>query len=513
MTRARLAPLLVAIGLALAGFAPVEAHAETTLRTLIYSDLRGLIPGASPDVSTGTVLQNIYEGLVAWRSDGAVAPMLAKSIDVSPDGLVYTFTLRDGVRFHNGAPLTSREVVWTWRRFLDPAQKWPCRANFDGERQIHIVSVEAKDDMTVVFRLEKPAGALLTTMARSDCDSTGIAHPDSVDASGAFTRAIGTGPFRLAEWKKGEYVELERFADYASRAEPSKGLAGGKKALVDKLRFLIIPDQSSAKLALQSGAIDVYWDMPPDFARDLAGDANVKIALAPVAATNNIVMETTDPVLKDARVRQAISAALDTAAMRDALTAGFGKAGGSLITPTSAYYGQVERAGAIYDPEAAKRLLAEGGYKDEKIAITTNGQYGRMRDTAVLAQAMLQAVGVNAEVDVVDFAKQFDRYYKGAYQLMVWDTTPYLDPIFIFDRFIGDKAKQPEKIWDDPEAIALLQQLFDAPDPARRQPLFDALQRLCLADAPLVAWNFRITPTGLRSNVEGYEAWSGEKAP
>src|SRR5271157_2918108 len=166
-----------------------------------------------------------------------VAPMLAKSVDVSPDGLTYTFTLRDGVKFHNGASLTSREVVWTWKRFLDPTNNWSCRANFDGTRQIHIVSVEAKDDKTVVFRLEKPAGALLTTMARSDCDSTGIAHPDSVDTSGAFTLAMGTGPFRLSEWKKGEYVELERFADYSSRTEPTDGLAGAKKALVDKLRF------------------------------------------------------------------------------------------------------------------------------------------------------------------------------------------------------------------------------------------------------------------------------------
>ncbi|HLW92706.1 MAG TPA: ABC transporter substrate-binding protein [Roseiarcus sp.] len=501
-----------ALTFALAVATIASARAETALRTLISTDIRGLAPGTGPDFATGTVLQQIYEGLVAWRSDGTVAPMLAKSIDVSPDGLAYTFTIRDGVKFHNGAPLTSKEVVWTWKRFLDPANNWSCRANFDGTRQIHIVSVEAKDDMTVVFRLEKPAGALLTMMARSDCDSTGIAHPDSVDANGAFTRAIGTGPFRLAEWKKGEYVELERFADYASRPEPTDGLAGGKKALVDKLRFLIIPDQSSAKLALQSGALDVFWDIPGDFARDLASDKNIKIVVSPVAGTNNIVMETTDPVLKDVRMRRAIAAALDTAALREALTAGFGKAGGSLITPTSAYYGEVERAGNVYDLEAAKRLLAEAGYKGEKITITTNAQYGRMHDTAVLAQAMLQAAGINAEVDVVDFAKQYDRYYKGAFQLMTWDTTPYLDPILIFDRFIGDKSKQPEKIWDDPKAIDLLNQLYQTSDPAKRQPIFDELHRLYLADAPLVAWLFRNVPTALRDNVEGYEPWPGEKA-
>ena len=160
----------------------------------------------------------------------------------------------------------------------------------------------------------------------------------------------------------------------------------------------------------------------------------------------------------------------------------------------------------------AKRHLAEVGYKGEKITIATNAQYGRMHDTAVLAQAMLQAIGINAEVDVVDFAKQFDRYHKGAYQLMTWDTTPYPDPMFIFDRFIGDKSKQPEKIWDDPNAIDLLNQLFQTSEPAKRQPIFDALHRLYLANAPLVAWLYRVVPTAVRSNVEGDEPWPGEKA-
>ena len=128
--------ILVACGLMIAAVSP--ARAESVLRTMITTDIRGLMPGNSPDDNTGTVLQNIYEGLVAWRADGTVAPMLAKDIETSADGRTYTFTLRDGVRFHNGAPLSSREVVWTWERFLDPKSGWPCRANFDGTRQIKI---------------------------------------------------------------------------------------------------------------------------------------------------------------------------------------------------------------------------------------------------------------------------------------------------------------------------------------------------------------------------------------
>jgi peptide/nickel transport system substrate-binding protein len=101
--------ILVAFGLMIAAVS--GARAESVLRTMIATDIRGLMPGNSPDDNTGTVLQNIYEGLVAWRADGTVAPMLTKDIETSADGKTYTFTLRDGVRFHNGAPLSSREVV------------------------------------------------------------------------------------------------------------------------------------------------------------------------------------------------------------------------------------------------------------------------------------------------------------------------------------------------------------------------------------------------------------------
>ena len=93
---------------------PFAARAESVLRSMVTTDIRGLMPGNSPDDNTGLVLQQIYEGLVAWRADGTVAPMLAKTVATSADGRTYTFVLRDGVTFHNGAPLTSMEVAWTW---------------------------------------------------------------------------------------------------------------------------------------------------------------------------------------------------------------------------------------------------------------------------------------------------------------------------------------------------------------------------------------------------------------
>ena len=162
------------------------------------------------------VLNRVYAAIRVVDARRAFT-MLAKEIATSADGRTYTFTLRDGVTLHNGAPLTSAEVVWSWQRFLDPKSGWPCRANFDGTRQIKVVAVEASTPTQIMFRLAEPSGAFLSMLARSDCDSTGIAHPDSVGPDGTWKAAIGTGPFKLADWRRGQYVELTRHDAYVPR--------------------------------------------------------------------------------------------------------------------------------------------------------------------------------------------------------------------------------------------------------------------------------------------------------
>ena len=485
------------------------ARAERVLRTLITTDIRGLMPGNSPDDNTGLVLQHIYEGLVAWRSDGTVAPMLAREIETSPDGRTYTFTLRDGVKFHNGAPLTSREVVWTWGRLLDAKSAWPCRTNFDGTRQIKVVAVEAPSQAKVVFRLAEPSGAFLSLMARSDCDS-GIAHPDSVGADGVWTAAIGTGPFKLAEWRRGQFIELKRNEDYAARGEPADGLAGDKSPKVDRIRLAMVPDPATAKAAMQSGNLDLWPSMDPKFAAELKS-AGVVIASASVASLNAIVMQTGDPLLKDKRIRQAIAASLDYQGMSDSLTDGYAKPSTSLVPLSSRYYGKMEQGGHSLDIARAKQLLAEAGYKGEPIKITTNSRFPVMNDVAVLVQAMAQQAGINLTIEVVEFATQLSRYNKGDYQLMVWNYTPYLDPVFGLDRFIGDKGAQPDRVWSNREAIELLAKLMDTASPEARQPLFDALHRLFIDDTPMIVWSSGVNVSAFSPLVRGYAPWSGRK--
>jgi peptide/nickel transport system substrate-binding protein len=115
-------------------------------------------------------------------------------VQVSKDGKTYTFKLRPGIKFHNGAPLTSADVVWSWKRYLDPNTKWLCLSEFDGSQSLKIESVEATDPMTVVFKLNQARPLFLTQIASFQCGSGAIIHKDSVNADGSWKAPIGTGP-------------------------------------------------------------------------------------------------------------------------------------------------------------------------------------------------------------------------------------------------------------------------------------------------------------------------------
>jgi hypothetical protein len=213
--------LLAAVATTLAA---LTAHAAGTIRVAANAEIRGTNPGVNRDANTDTVMLHIIEGLVGYKDDGTPAPLLAQSIDVSKDGKTYTFKLRPGVKFHNGAPLTSADVVWSWKRYLDPNTKWLCLSEFDGSQALKIESVEAKDPLTVVFKLNQARPLFLTQIASFQCGSGGIIHKDSVNADGSWKAPIGTGPFKLGEWKRGEWIELTAFKDYKSAARPARRL-------------------------------------------------------------------------------------------------------------------------------------------------------------------------------------------------------------------------------------------------------------------------------------------------
>ncbi len=504
-------PAAVALALAFAAMPAAAQKAADTLRIQINSDLRSSNPGVNRDDNTDAVLLHLTEGLVALKEDLSVGPLLASGIKVSDDGLTYAFTLRDGVRFHNGAALSAQDVVWNWKRYLDPKTSWRCLPEFDGRGMTKILSVEAPDPKTVVFTLDRPSALFLNNMARPDCGGAAIMHPDSVDASGQWRAPIGTGPYKMGEWKRGQYLELQRFDDYASLPGPGDGYTGGKHALVKNLRYMVIPDAASAKAALYSGAIDVYATASSADVPELRKRPDVQTIVSPSMNMVALLLQTQDPLLKDVRIRRALALSLDLPMIAETVTEGMSKANSSVVPTSSPYYDKEQAATYGRDLAEARKLLQQAGYKGQPIKMITNKRYPACFDSAVLAQAMASEAGINLELEVLDWATQLDRYGKGDYPAMAFTYSARLDPALSFEMISGDKQKQPRKVWDDPEMGKLLAESMREADAAKRQALFNRMHAAMLKDVPIIVLYNGTNVTGLRRGIEGYKGWAADK--
>ena len=478
-----------------------------TMRVRLNSDVRSTDPGTNRDENTDAVVQHMVEGLVAFKEDATVGPMLAEKIAVSEDGMTYTFTLRDGITFHNGARLTADDVAWAWKRYTTPETKWRCAPDFDGRGLMKVTGVEVKDKRTVVFTLAKPSALFLTVMARVDCGSAGIYHRDSVGADGKWIAPIGTGPFKLVEWKRGEHVDLVRNPTYAALPGERDGYTGNKKPLIEKLRFVVIPDSAAAKAALLSGSIDLIPDTNNADAEELKKRPEAVLHETQTMGMNGILFQTKDPVVGDARLRKAILASLDMAEIVKAITEGRAKPNASPIPNASPYYSAAHKAVPKQDLALAKKLLSEAGYKGQQIKIVATKRYPTSFDTAVLVQAMMQAAGINAEIEVLDWATMLDKYSKGNYQMMSFLYSARLDPALSFEMFSGPKATQPRKVWDNPEASTMIQEALAVGDRAKRQAIFDALYAKFQADRPMIVLYNGIDSSVTRKQVKGYTSF------
>src|SRR5882757_10468845 len=179
-TLAWVACLAALAALAISG----EAAAETLLRTRLNADIRSTDPGTNRDANTDGVVAHLVEGLVAFRDDTSIGPMLADSWEVSNEGKTYTFHLRQGVKFQNDATMTADDVVWSLKRWLDPATQWRCLSEFSATGIAQVDKIEAPDRQTVAITLDRPTALFLSTLARPDCGQTAIIHRDSIGPHG-----------------------------------------------------------------------------------------------------------------------------------------------------------------------------------------------------------------------------------------------------------------------------------------------------------------------------------------
>jgi len=501
--------LALALGVAAGAAAQDTPRQGGTITVALNADIRSTDPGINRDGNTDTVLQHVVESLVGYRNDLTVGPALAESWAVSDGGKTYDFKIRQGALFHNGKPVTSAEVKWSWdRRWADAA--WPCRRIFDGTAGLKVDAVETPDAQTIRFRLAAPNALFLAQLANFQCFASGTVSPDSLNPDGSWNVPIGTGPYTLASWKRGEVVTLQKFAGYKPLSEPASGYAGARIAYADTIRFQIVPDPSTAEAALAAGQVDLLPSLAPSQIDEVKGNGGT-VETAPGLGWSAILVQTSDKLLSDPRMRLALAHAIDIKQIAQAQTYGLAEANPSGVAKASAFYDDGFLAWPDYDPAKAQALLQEAGYKGQPITIQTNKRYDGMYNNAVLVQAMLAAVGIDARLEVLDWATQLDNYTAGKFQLQSFSYSARLDPSLMYGILVGSKADTPTSQWDDPQAAALLAQSVQTDDRVARKAVLHQLHTLMAQQVPTLGLYYDVVVDASGPKLKGYHPWAGGK--
>ena len=455
--------MLVVLALSLGAVLAENALAQTptyggTLTITLSAEPPGLDPTTSPAATIKRVVHyNLFEGLLKVDRSGKVVPALAKSYTVSNDGKEYTFTLHPGIKFHDGKPCTAEDVKFSLERILDPKTAAPYRMYYEG-----IESVQVVDPLNVKIKLKKYDSMFLFNIARGDAV---IVPRQAVDK--LKSQPVGTGPFKLAEWKRGDSILLVKNADYHIKGVP----------YLDKVVFKFIPDPSSQLAALKAGDVDVIaYDMAPENVAALEKDARFKVLKGHTTTDVIMAMNHSKKPFSDPKVRQAITLAIDRKAVIQGAMSGFGTPIGSHMDPTNPYY--VDLSGLYpYNPEKAKQLLTEAGYpKGFEAVLKLPEPYAYARRSGEVIADQLSKVGIKLTLEVIQMGQWVDRVFKNAdYDLTVMG---HAEP---FDIEIYGKANYYFR-YSNPKFQEMLKKAEEEINEQTRKKIYADLQKLIADD-------------------------------
>lgn len=451
-------------------------------------DSVSLDPIAVTDGESYKVTKNIFDTLVNFgEQDTEIHPGLASEWTAAEDGLTYTFTLEEGVKFHDGTDFNAEAVVANFERWAGgDADQFPYYGSMFGgfgDEEGHVIeSVTATGDYEVEFKLKRPQAPFLKNLAMS---SFGIASPTAFESAGdKFGDApVGTGPFKFVEWKRNDSITIEKNPDYYVEGEPK----------LDQVIFRSIPDNSARLNALLSGEIDLADGITPSDAETVEGDENLQLFERPSMNVGYLGLTTTREPFDDPKVRQAMNHAIDKQAIVDAFFQGRGEVAKNPMPPViSGYNDDIE--GYEYDPEKAKQLLAEAGLPDgfemELYAMPVPRPY--MPDGQKVAEAIqknLADVGVTAKIVSFEWATYLEKAANGEADafLLGWTGDNGDADNFLYVLLDQDNiGSNNYTYYKNQELHDLLIKAQTEVDENTRNDLYKQAQELIHADAPWV---------------------------
>ena len=458
----------VSIASALLASSALAARTDLTLGVRLEPPHLDPTAGAAAAIDE-IVYANIFEGLTRIDETGAVKPALAESWTISSDGMTYTFKLHEGVKFHDGTDFNADDVVFSLDRARGEESVNAQKALFEP-----IESVTAKDPMTVEIKLKRPTGSMLFNLGWGDAI---MVAPESAETNK--TQPVGTGPFKLSKWTKGDSISIEKNADY-----------WGAPAKLDKATFKVVGDAAAALASLMAGDVDAFPIFSaPEMLPQLEADDRFAVVIGTTEGETVLSTNNAQKPFDDVRVRKAMAHAINRQSLIDGAMFGNGTLIGSHFAPHNPAYKDLS---AVYDfdLEKAKALLAEAGLADGFKARLHLPPTDYARRSGLIIASDLKKIGIELDIINVEWAQWLKQVFKGKdYDLTIVSHTEPMD--------IGIYARDDYYFqYKDEDFKALITELNATSDEAKRTELLHKAQEKLNADA-VNGFLFQLAKTGV----------------
>ncbi len=458
----------------------------------------------SSAISTRNIAMNIYESLMTRDENNHPILELAAAMDEAPDHLTYTFKLRQGIRFHNGKPMTSADVAASFDRYAKVGNQRSTLDNVD--------RWDTPDAVTFAIHMKTAQPTFIEALSSFSVPIV-IVPAESRDVPAQqLNRPVGTGPYEFVEAVPGSMVKLKRYENYKPNTsfQDRTGLGGYKQACFDTVTFRIVTEPGARVAGLRSGELQGVEDVPASAVAELNTDKD--IAVLPLKdwwiqiATPNVSNPPTDNLL----VRKAIQAALDMDEIMGAASDGnYRLNDGFQYSGQPGYTEAGKETYNQHNPDLAKKYLAEAGYQGEPVVLLTNQEYQPMYNAALAVQQQLQAVGINAQMKVVDWPASIEMALDSTegwnLRFTGWGTQPALGALATMQLLVQPNAAyRPKDGKDDPDVLAAWNGMNMLPTPEGRQKAFAAMQKLVLERVYALPFGSLAKVQAVRSNVGGF---------
>ena len=426
-----------------------------------------LDPANHYSISSTSVHRHMFDPLVDVTNDSKFVPALAESWR-AVNNTTWRFTLRKSVTFHDGTPFNADSVLYTLRRVKDNSKLIKSFVYQD------IESVEKDGDFAVVVTSKRPFGSLPAHLTM-----LGMLPPSAGKNEDAFfQKPIGTGPFRFASWTHGDQIAMTANPTYWKPGIPR----------VEKLTFRFIPELSTRTAALRAGELHVIDRVTPDLVETLKGSRGVKVFDVPAVEAQRWIFQLAKEPVKDQRLRQAISLAIDRNAIIKDLLLGYARPVDSPVPP--GLIGHTSLPAKAYDPEKARQILKQAGYSNVTLDfVLMKDLYPKQLEISQAVAAMLGEVGIKVNIKNLEIATAREQRSAGTYDMFFsgWAHMPH-DPDWYFGQWFTRAGSEKLTRYNNPRVEQLIAE-GRVPDPKVRQAKYEELERI-LWDEDAEIWPY-----------------------